>query len=99
MRRVRRANIPDDLRTKFERIGEDVLAHALAVGTQRTQGHELLNLPERNRTEIMEWLTERRDIHERRENRLETVEWAILIAVIVGVLADLAIVAHESGVW
>jgi hypothetical protein len=43
----------------------------------------------------MAWLTERQDIHERREDRLETAEWAILIFVIVGVLADIAIVLHE----
>ena len=49
--------------------------------------------------EAVLWLRERQDIHARREDRLETVEWAILIFVIVGVVADLAIVAHESGIW
>jgi hypothetical protein len=42
----------------------------------------------------MEWLTERRDIHERREQRLETAEWAILIWVVVGVIADIIVVMH-----
>jgi hypothetical protein len=98
-RKVRRANIPEQLRTQFERYGEDVLAHALAVGAHHTQGPELLNIMSGDRSPIMAWLTERRDIHERREDRLETVEWAILIFVIVGVLADVAIVAHESGIW
>ena len=37
------------------------------------------------------WLTERGDYHEKREQRLETVEWAILIFVILGVVADFAL--------
>jgi ferric-dicitrate binding protein FerR (iron transport regulator) len=92
LRKVRRANISKDLRTRFERFGEDVLAHALAVGSILTQGRELLNLIEGHREEVMEWLTERRDNHERREQRLETAEWAILIWVVVGVIADIIIV-------
>jgi hypothetical protein len=92
LRKVRRANISKDLRTRFERFGEDVLAHALAVGSILTQGRELLNLIEGHREEVMEWLTERRDIHERREQRLETAEWAILVWVVVGVIADIIIV-------
>ena len=94
-RKVRRADIPEHLRTQFERYGEDVLAHALAVGAHPTQGPELLNIMAGDRSPIMAWLTERQDIHERREDRLETAEWAILIFVIVGVLADIAIVLHE----
>ncbi len=94
-RKVRKANISEELRTKFERFGEDVLAQALAVGAQRTQGVELLELLQGDRTPIMEWLTERRDIHERKEDRLETIEWLILIFVIVGVLADILILVHE----
>jgi hypothetical protein len=38
--------------------------------------------------EALAWLT-RRDIQERREDRRETVEWAILIWVIMGVIADI----------
>ena len=91
-RKVRRAKISEDLRTRFERFGEDVLAHALAVGSILTQGRELLNLIEGHREAVMEWLTERRDIHERKEQRLETAEWAILVWVVVGVIADIIIV-------
>jgi hypothetical protein len=32
-RKVRKAKISEDLRTRFERFGEDVLAHGLAVGS------------------------------------------------------------------
>jgi hypothetical protein len=93
-RKVRRARISEDLRTRFERFGEDVLAHALAVGSLLTQGKELLNLVEVHREEIMEWLTERRDIHERKEQRLEVAEWAILVWVVVSVIADIIILRH-----
>jgi hypothetical protein len=37
-------------------------------------------------------LTERGDLNERRENRQETVEWAILLFVVLGVVLDLALV-------
>ena len=94
-RKLRKANITDDQRTEFERFGEGVLAQAFAVGAARTQGPDLLNVLQRDRAPLLAWLTERRDIHERKEDRLETVEWAILIFVIVGVLADILIVVHE----
>jgi hypothetical protein len=55
----------------------------------------LLGFLNQNWREALAWLTERRDIHERKEDRLETVEWAILVFVIVGVLADILIVVHE----
>jgi hypothetical protein len=91
-RKVRKANIPEQLRTSFERYGEDVLAHAVAIGAVSAgQGHELIELLQGKKQQIFDWLTERRDIHERREQRLETAEWAILIWVVVGVIADITI--------
>ena len=45
-----------------------------------------------DRHHTLAWLTERRDIHERREDRLETVEWAILVWVVLGVIADIILV-------
>jgi hypothetical protein len=39
--------------------------------------------------------TERADLAERRENRLEAVEWAVLIFVVVGVVADILLVLHH----
>jgi hypothetical protein len=76
-----------------------MISMALASGLPALGAGPLAGLLQNQWKAALEWLTERRDIHERREDRLETVEWAILIFVIVGVLADLAIVAHESGVW
>lgn len=100
-RRIRRANIPNELRDRFEVYGENVLALMLSTGdVHTTQGAslqrlELIDLVQQRPAELVAWLQERADTHERREDRLEAVEWAILIAVIVGVLADCAIVAHE----
>ena len=96
-RKVRRAAIPSELRDRFELFGEDVFAHALAVGVQTgTQGVELIGLLQAKRSEIMAWLQERRDIAERREQRLETSEWAILIFVVCGVAVDLMLLAHGA---
>ena len=43
------------------------------------------------------WLTERGDLRELHEQRLETAEWAILIFVIAGVVLDLLLVSHGLG--
>lgn len=37
------------------------------------------------------WLTERADLRERREDRIEMVEWAVLIFVVLGVIVDIAL--------
>jgi len=97
-RKVRGANIPDDLRTTFERYGEDVLAHAVAIGAASAgQGPELIELLQGKKREIFDWLTERRDIKERKEQRIETVEWAILVWVVLGVIADIILVIRGFG--
>lgn len=96
-RKVRTANITPDLRKRLEMYGETVVAQAVANPEITMAGGDLPALVRSNYASALDWLTERRDKHERREDRLETVEMAILIAVIVGVLADCAIVAHELG--
>ena len=66
-RKVRHANIPAELRDRFELFGEDVLTHALAMGAQTMeQGVELVSLIQQKREEMKEWLRERRDVAERR---------------------------------
>jgi len=45
---------------------------------------------------MLDWLTERRDKHELREQRLETVEWAILGWVFIGVVADIVLVMRDK---
>jgi len=47
------------------------------------------------REHAIAWLTERGDLQEQREQRLETLEWGILIFVIVGVILDALLVFHE----
>src|SRR5215470_11202696 len=88
-RKVRWANIDQKLRAQFELLGDDVLAHAIAVGAYTmAQGELLVRLLNAHRTEIIDWLRERRDIAERHADRLETVEWAILIFVVLGVVVE-----------
>lgn len=50
-----------------------------------------------NKQAATAWLTERADLAERREDRLETVEWAVLIFVAVGVIADVLLVLQHVG--
>lgn len=92
-RKVRHADIPQELRDRFETYGENVLASALAVGANTPgQGVELVGLIQQKRREMTEWLMEKRDIAERREQRLETAEWAILVFVVIGVFADVLLI-------
>jgi hypothetical protein len=90
--KVRRANIPDTIRVILEGYGEIMIATVLATRRYQDYGDLKQYWPE-----AVLWLRERQDIHARREDRLETVEWAILIFVVVGVIADVVIVLHEIG--
>jgi hypothetical protein len=104
-RKVRRAHISQEDRDKFERYGETVVA--LLVGSELTDqpdehtsivvGGFMLKKHIVNADEAAAWLTERADLAERREDRLETVEWAVLIFVAVGVAADIALVLQRIG--
>jgi hypothetical protein len=87
--RKRRANISQNVREQLELYGEDVLAHAIGAGALSDKGPELnkLLLIEK-RKEILEWLRERRDGAEMHEHRVEIVEWAILIFVVLGVIVE-----------
>jgi len=87
-RKVRPAGISDDLRKQLERYGETIIAHALATAPMGLYGGPLYGLLQREHQAALDWLTERRDIHQRREDRLEMVEWAILIFVVVGVIVE-----------
>ena len=79
-RKVRRATLPPALRDEFELLGEDVLAHTASIVATELSGEK--------RQRVFEWLRERRDIAERHENRLETVEKWILIFVFLGVVVE-----------
>lgn len=86
---IRKANIEQTDRDLFERIGELTIRIVLTSGFQPAteELQSIYNNPDKKQ-KAQEWLTEKADIHERREDRLETVEWAILIFVVVGVLVD-----------
>ena len=70
-RKVRWANIPDDMRAKLEQFGETVIAMSLSTGIVRDTGQ--LGFLQHSWPDALAWLQERRDIHERKEQRQETV--------------------------
>lgn len=103
-RKVHEAHISLAERVLFERYGETVVALLLV--------NELIERPEAGTGIIKfggsgqkalvdvdaasAWLTERADLAELREQRLETVEWAVLIFVVLGVIVDIALLVHHS---
>jgi hypothetical protein len=95
---VRRANLDDDLRDLFEQYGEQVVAMALALGSNQGTGlrtHPVapthaMNVVHANQDAAAKWLMERRDLAERRETTamitnvalLVFIAWTILLGVI-----------------
>ena len=92
-RKVRWADIPDDVRAKLELFGETVVAMSLSTGIVSGTGQ--LSFLNNNWPDALAWLQERRDIHERKEDRLETVEWAILLFVAFSFLTDIGILIYR----
>jgi hypothetical protein len=96
-RKIRRAHISQIDRDRFERYGETVVA--LLLGSELTErpeaGTGIIKIAGFYQKVIVDvnaasaWLTERADLRERREDRIETVEWAVLIFVAVGVIVDI----------
>jgi hypothetical protein len=85
--KVRKANIPEDDRDMFERYGEFVIGLVLAGGLN-PRVDELKKIDGEKINHARDWLTERGDLEKLRELRQEMVDWAILIFVILGVIAD-----------
>jgi hypothetical protein len=82
---VRKADILKDDRDLFERYGETVIALVVAnnIAPIADDLKKVLpgdGLPGKLKA-ARDWLTESRDLHERKETRLECVEWAILLFV------------------
>jgi hypothetical protein len=98
-RKVRRANIPANAREAFEQTGKFGVAAELAADfpPAKILLRDKDYVDGRIKQYGRDWMREQVELEERREDRLETVEWAILIFVIVGVVADTLIVAHELG--
>jgi hypothetical protein len=87
--KIRKADIPPQLREQFEFYGETLLTLASASEPNaHALGVELANLSRMHRQQIAAWLRERHDIAAQHEDRLETVEWAILFFVVVAVVLD-----------
>jgi hypothetical protein len=95
---VRRATLDDDLRDLFEQYGEQVVAMALALGSNQGTGlrtHPVapthaMNVVHANQDSAAKWLMERRDLAERRETMgmivnvalLAFISWTILLGII-----------------
>ena len=89
--KIRRADITGDVRARFEQFGEDVLArtHEVTYLNLDIHGPEFVRLiNETTSSQRFAWLTERHDVAERREDRLETVEVAILLFLFLEVVHD-----------
>ncbi len=97
-RKVRKAIMPKSDRDIFERFGEAVIGSFLAGGLQ-PQAPELQAIygNAQKLKHATDWLTERGDSHEQREQRLETVEWAILLFVFVSFVLDAMLVYYACG--
>jgi hypothetical protein len=98
-RKVRYATIPKEARDIFERFGDSVIGSVVTNGMGQRHGdlHKIYTDTDHMLTHATAWLTERADLRELHEQRLETAEWAILVFVIVGVVLDLLLVSHGFG--
>ena len=86
-RRVRKAQIPPEVRDLFERHGENVIGMVLAGGfNPAAPDLQGIYRNETLKAFATQWLTERGDAHEQREQRLETLEWAIVVLIVMEIL-------------
>jgi len=95
-RKVRYASIPKDARDIFERFGEAIIGSVVTGGMAQRHGDLQKIYTDQNAmlSHATAWLTERADLRELHEQRLETAEWAILIFVVAGVILDCILVAQ-----
>jgi hypothetical protein len=96
-RKVRKADIPQAHRDVFERYGESVMQMMIAANfAPRAKELSEMYSDQAMIENAGKWLTERADKNAKHEWRIEIVEWAILIFVIVGVAVDLYILHATS---
>jgi hypothetical protein len=96
-RTVRKAKISKEDRDLFERYGEAVIGSVLAGGTCPSApdlaaiipGNICLPPNTGKCKEAGDWLTECRDAHERREQRMETVEIGVVILITLEIVLSL----------
>lgn len=85
-RKVRYAEIKKEYRDLFERFGETVIQQVVSSGlAPRVEDLQLNYQDPHAMRAALGWLTERADKNANHERRIEYVEWAILIFVIVGI--------------
>jgi len=90
--KVRKANIPPEVRETLEIYGETMVTLVLATRDEKNIGD--LNITKYS-GDALAWLRERHDVYVRRQDRREAVEWAILLFVAFSLLTDIAIIIHE----
>jgi hypothetical protein len=89
--KIRRANIPTDVRPAFEETGHISVAAELAEKFPPAKPILRDKYVDGDIKKYgQEWIRERSDRDERHEDRVETVEWVILIFVVLGVVLDFA---------
>jgi hypothetical protein len=94
---VRQARLDDDLRDLFEQVGEHVVALALALGSMQGTGlrttpvapTHVMKVVHAHQDEAAQWLTERRDLAERRDTINTTLNVAILVFVVIATVITL----------
>lgn len=95
-RKVRTAQISKEDRDFFERYGEAVIGSVLAnLSTPTAPELRSINAGSGKVKEARDWLTECRDAHEQREQRLEFVEWAILLFILLEIGLSIVSLGHS----
>ncbi len=79
----RRADIPPDLRKRFDKFGEDLMRIAIESGDATRIGQELADLGQRHRDEIVLWLQEKREDAARYERTMLWIAGATVIIALV----------------
>lgn len=99
LHKVRPAKIEARLRDMFEQAGVETVRTLVFIATVNREGlpeaWKQISVPSEERNAALEWLTEKADIAERKEQRVELIEWAILVFVILGVVTDVLLLIHE----
>jgi hypothetical protein len=99
---VRQAKLDDDLRDLFEQVGEQVIALALALGSMQGTGlrttpvapTHVMKVVHAHQDAAAQWLTERRDLAERRDTINTTLNVAILTFVFLATVLALFRAIH-----
>jgi hypothetical protein len=98
--KLRRADIPVDVRRAFEETGSFSMSAELSANYPPAKRILRDKYPDREIKDFgYAWIGEHYDRDERHQDRLETLEWAILIFVVLGVIVESAdkLAKHPKG--